>query len=80
MIIKLLLDLIIGALSVVLTPFSFVDNLVYNIFEDTKFIALLKVVTFFFSRTTLIALIGTLIFWLSIFTIRPLVNFIRNRS
>lgn len=80
MIIKLLLELMITVLSVILTPFSFVDNFVYNIFADTKFIALLKVTTFFFTRTTLISLIGTFIFWTSIFIIRPLVNFVRNRG
>lgn len=80
MIISALLTLMIGVVSVILTPYSLVDNFVYNIFADTKFIALLKVVTFFFSRTTLLFLISSFIFWTSLFIIRPLVNFIRNRG
>lgn len=80
MIIKALLTLMIGVVSVLLTPFSLVDTFVYNIFADTKFIALLKVVTFFFNRTTLLFLISSFIFWTSLFIIRPLVNFVRNRG
>lgn len=80
MIIKLLLDLMLSVVGILLTPFSLVDSIVFNVFADSKFIALLKVVTFFFSRTTLIALIGTFIFWTSLFIIRPLVNFVRNRG
>lgn len=80
MIIKLLCDLILSVLSVLLSPFSLIDNFIFNVFGDSKFISLLKVLTFFFSRTTILAIISTFIFWTSIFVIKPLVTFIRNRS
>lgn len=73
-------NLIINLISVLLAPFTFVTNIFTNLFEDTRLLQLLKFFTFYFDKVTLIFLINTFIFWTSLFIIRPLVNFIRNRS
>lgn len=80
MIIKILVQIVIGAIGLLLTPFSFVTNIFSNVFAETKFLSILKACTFFINKEILIFLISTFLFWASIFVIRPLVNFIRNRS
>lgn len=80
MIIKLLIEIVLRCVSVLLSPFSFVTNIFANVFADTQFLSLLKVATFFINKEILIFLISTFIFWTSLFIIRPLVNFIRNRG
>lgn len=80
MILYNLLNLAISVLALVLAPFSMAANVFGNFLQDTGLIALLRFSTFFFNKSTLIYLITTLIFWFGLFVIKPLVDFIRNRS
>lgn len=80
MIIKLLLQLVISLVGALLTPLQFVNDIFGNFIENTGFVALMRFASFFFGDTLLTFCIDTLLFWLGAFTIRPLVNFIRNRS
>lgn len=73
-------NLIINLISVLLAPFTFVTSIFTNVFADTKMLQLLKFFTFYFNKLTLIFLINTFIFWTSLFLIKPLIDFIRNRS
>lgn len=80
MIIKLLIQLVINALSLVLSPLHFVNDIFGNFIEGTGFIALFRFGSFFFSPTLLTFCVDTMLFWASAFMLRPLVNFIRNKS
>lgn len=80
MIIKLIILLVINALSVLLLPLQFVNNIFGNILENTGLVALIRYSTFIFDVSVITFAIDTLVFWSSAFLLRPLVNFIRNRS
>lgn len=80
MIIKALILLVINAISLLLTPFHFVNDIFGNFIESSGFIALVRFASFFFSPSLMTFCIDTLLFWASAFLIRPLINFIRNKS
>jgi len=80
MIIKALANLIINAISLLLTPLGALNDIFGNFIESTGFIALLRMASFFISPTIITFCVDTLLFWLSAFLLRPLVNFVRNKS
>ena len=80
MIIKAIIQVIITAISTLLSPLHFVNNIFGNILENTGLLALIRLSTFFFTPQLITFAIDTLVFWASAFLLRPLVNFIRNKS
>lgn len=80
MIIYSLLTLVINVLKSILSPFTMASNYFGNIFADSKFTTFLRYLTFFLNKTFIIYLVTTLIFWASLFIVRPLFNFVRNRG
>ena len=75
-----IISIIINLIAVVLSPFTMATGFIFNIFSNSGIIATLRVLTFFFSKSTIIFIISTFIFWTSIFIVRPIVNFIRNKG
>lgn len=73
-------ELVITFIGIILQPIGFVNNIFGNILLDTKLIALIRLSSFFFSPELLTFCIDTLVMWFSFFLIRPLINFIRNKS
>lgn len=80
MIIFAIANLVIDIISTILTPIGFVNNIFGNILQNTGLIALIRYSTFIFDSTLITFAIDTLIMWASFFLLRPLVNFIRNKS
>lgn len=80
MILFLLAQLAMDAISILLTPIGFVNNIFGNILNDTGLIALIRLSAFFISPILITFAIDTLVMWFSFFLIRPLINFIRNKS
>lgn len=80
MIIVGLINLVLNALGIVLTPLQFVNNIFGNILENTGLVALIRYSCFIFDVSIITFAIDTLVFWSSAFLLRPLVNFIRNKA
>lgn len=80
MVIKAIILLVLNTLGLILAPLQFVNNVFGNIIENTGVVALIRFACFFFDVTIITFAIDTLLFWFSAFLLRPLVNFIRNKS
>lgn len=80
MILYNLLTLSINVLKTILSPFTMASNYFGNIFVDSKLTTFLRYLTFFLTKPFIVYLVTTLIFWASLFVVRPLFNFVRNRG
>lgn len=67
MILTSIANLLINLLNTFLGALSLPTNFITNIFANSQFTSLLKVVTMFFTQSTLVFLINTFIFWTTLF-------------
>lgn len=80
MIVYLFMIALIDILEIVLGPIQLVNGAFTNILANTGLINLIRFSTFIFDPIFITLIIDTFIFWFGAFTLRPLINFIRNKG
>lgn len=80
MIIYAFMSALISIIDVILTPITFVNNIFGNIIENTGLVALIRFTCFVFDVELFTFMIDNLLLWFLAFILRPLINFIRNKS